>query len=390
MERRSLLDDDAASTREPANVFSDDFEVDDDDLYAVADGFRPGNAVREGSVGPSRQDHDHDLSAPTPSTDHATDAITPAMSSAPPRNSIRKSRATANPFLSAEDDDRAPHEQHHTLEFEPDGLARRSISSASSHVYAQTNSPRFAPGPSHPYGMYQQGVARTPSVTTTSTVRPGLRQSLTQSRPQHPYAAYPQGVGDDLDDEDDGLEPVQQNPVPVGFPGLGQGYRRRLGPDGEDQDIIGEDGHTEQLPPYTRYPEEGPEKMPLLVPTMPTALHSRAPVAGTDPGMDLMHNTLRPASTNPQSMTDQSDLDRRASRASMALIAPTSSNDDTSIATGKKSWSEKSWKERRQTRFCGIPFWWILLAVGVLTFIGAVLGGVIGGFVAGGQSARHR
>ena len=70
-------------------------------------------------------------------------------------------------------------------------------------------------------------------------------------------------------DEESAEEPVQppvpqvQSAIPVGFPGLSNGYRRVLGPDGEEQDIIGPDGHTEQLPPYSRYPEEGPTKASL-------------------------------------------------------------------------------------------------------------------------------
>lgn len=70
-------------------------------------------------------------------------------------------------------------------------------------------------------------------------------------------------------DEESAEEPTQppvpqvQSAIPVGFPGLNNGYRRVLGPDGEEQDIIGPDGHTEQLPPYSRYPEEGPTKASL-------------------------------------------------------------------------------------------------------------------------------
>ncbi|KAF2167186.1 hypothetical protein M409DRAFT_66220 [Zasmidium cellare ATCC 36951] len=385
MDRRSYLDGDATPTHEHTNVFGDEFEVDDFD--GVADGFRP-NVDREEDA-QSRQDDVTDYPVPTTVSAHyATSPVTPTSPNGPSRNSTRKSRGYLNPFASPDDED-SSHERQQSLEFEPDSLIRRSTSSASSHVYAQTNSPRFGAGPSHPYGAYQQGtVARTLSVGTTSTVRPGPRQSYSQSRPQHPYALYPQGVDDDLEDDDDDTVQMRQNPVPVGFPGLGQNYTRRLGPDGEDQDIIGEDGHTEQLPPYSRYPEDGPEKMPLL----PTALHSRAPVAGTDPGMPLMHTALQPSPTPQptQSMTDESALERHASRASTAHLISSSSSRTGSTFDEKKSWKEKSWKEKRKTRFCGIPLWWILLGVAVLTFIGAVLGGVIGGFVAGGNHARDK
>lgn len=145
-------------------------------------------------------------------------------------------------------------------------------------------------------------------------------------------------------------------------------------------------GHTEQLPPYTRYPEDGPEKAPLLgIPDSPPALHSRPPVLGTDPGMPLMHAHIQPAPQ--QSMTDESELQRsntRSSRTEASLRTGDSSHD--SLLT-KKSWSEKSWREKRKTRFCGIPFWAFLVALGCLTFIAVVLGAVIGGFVVDQQKA---
>ncbi|CAK3815352.1 hypothetical protein DOTSEDRAFT_73851 [Lecanosticta acicola] len=391
MKRSSLLDGDATPAQEHGDVFGDEFET-DFEFDGVADGFRP-NVDREGEGDDAhaRQEHHfHDPPIRTVSAHYAPGPVSPTMSRGPSvRNSIRKSRSQVNPFASPEDEETAPQEREHSLEFEPDTIARRSVSSASSHMYAQTGSPRFGAGPSHPYGMYQQGtMARSPSVTTTSTLRPAPRQSYSQSRPQHPYAMYPQGVDEDLDDDDDDddVDATSQNPVPVGFPGLTQNYTRRIGPDGEDQDIIHEDGHTEQLPPYTRYPEDGPEKAPLL---MPTALHSRAPVAGTDPGMPLMHQNIIPSPTPaPQSMSDQSALlDHRGSTSNLVRSNTRASSRSSSLYLNK-TWSEKTWKEKRKTKFCGIPFWWILLALCVLGFIGAVLGGVLGGFIAGGRHAN--
>lgn len=369
-ERRSLLDDDATPTREMDNIFGDEFEVDDFDV--VADGFRPSGHDGEGSVG-----HDEVEEQPirTVSAHYASNPVTPSAHTGTLRNSMRKSRgASENPFVSPEDDG----EGTPSLSFEPD-MVHRSVSSASSRNFVGASSPRFGAGPSHPYGMYPQGtIPRSPSVTTSSTIRPLQRQSSIRNGPQHPYTMYPQGVDEDIDDEDDALV---QSSVPVGFPGLGHSYQRRLGPDGEEQDIIGEDGHTEQLPPYTRYPEDAPEKMPLLevpaAPAAPTALHSRAPVAGTDPTMDLMHNTIIPQSTpTPQSMTDGSALTRQ----STARSARSLESHQNSTASNK-SWSEKSWKEKRKTRFCGIPFGWLLLSVSVLAIIAIISGGVIGWFV---------
>lgn len=386
--RRSLLDGDATPTHERENVFGDEFEVDEWDL--VADGFRPMESAPATQHGGARQDavteEDDDEHPPirSVSAHYAAGISDSAMGSASNRNSTRKSRTSVNPFASPEDAEGAT-EQRHSLEFEPEtNFAHRTLSSASSRVYARTESPRFGAGPSHPYGMYTQGtVPRSPSVTTAaSTIRqPSQRQSYSQSRPQHPYAMYPQGVvlDDDLDDADDQILP---NPVPVGFPGLGQNYTRRIGPDGEDQGIVDEDGHTEQLPPYSRYPEDGPEKMPLLPPT----LHSRAPVAGTDPGMALMHDTLLPVQTAAptQSMTDASALARHSTAHSLVRMMSSSSEGTLAKSWQSKSWKEKSWKEKRKTKFCGVPFWWILLTICVITFIAAVLGGVIGSFMAGG------
>lgn len=367
MERRSLLDGDTMPTGDNPNVFDDGYA---EDFDMVADGFRPSDHDIEG---------DDEIEAQpvrTVSAHYANGTVSSIMSSRQPsRNSTRKSRSyVENPFASPDDgDERTP-----SMSFEPD-LAHRSVSSASSNQFARTGSPRFGAGPSHPYGMYPQGtLARTPSVATQSTVRAPTREASVRGGPQHPYTLYPQGVAEDEDD----IEP--QNPVvPVGFPGLGSSYHRQLGPDGEDQDIIGADGHAEQLPPYTRYPEDGPEKVPLLVPEAPTALHSRAPVAGTDPTMDLMHNTLRPQAPptqRPQSMTDPSALGG-ARHPSMANIELMHSNSPANSFVSQKSWSEKSWKEKRKTKFCGIPFWGFLLAAGVVVFIAAVLGGVIGGFL---------
>ncbi|KAK4956854.1 hypothetical protein LTR10_006382 [Elasticomyces elasticus] len=374
MERRSLLDDGVVTpTRELANVFDDEFEVEDFD--GVVDGFRPSDHDRETSMRRSMEDHIQ----PTRTMSLRSEArpvsfTTTSTPSAVSRNSTRKSRSQPNPFASPEDEERTPS----LLSFEPD-LARRSVSSASSQNFARTSSPRFGPGPSHPYGMYPQGtVQRTSSIATQSTVRASQGQPATQGGPQHPYTLYPQGVN-----EDDDEETTLQDAVPVGFPGLGRSYQRRVGPDGEEQDMIGEDGHAEQLPPYTRYPEDGPEKMPLLgVPAPPTALHSRAPVAGTDPTMALMHDPIRPAQTpQPQSMTDASTL--RGSRpASLANIESMNSRSAQNSLLSNKSWNEKSWKEKRKTKVCGIPFWWLILGVCVASFITAVLAGVIGGFLA--------
>ena len=378
MERRSLLDGDQTPTRETMNVFDDEFEVEDFDL--VADGFRPGhNHDREGA---ERQGQEGEVPITSVSAHYAPAPVTTA---GPSRNSTRKSRGQENPFASPDDEAELPLHRTPSGNFAP--FTHRSISSSSSHQYARTNSPRFgASGPSHPYGMYPQGtMPRTASIATTSTARP-TRYSTTPNGPQHPYALYPQGVDDDDLDDDN----AEQNHVPIGFLGLGQSYHRRRGPDGEEQDIIGDYGHTEQLPPYTRYPEDGPEKMPLMgVPNPPSALHSRAPVLGTDPSMPLMHDHLQPTPQRQQSMMDESNLARQPSTTSGTSRLSSQNTLLDKEYDGPKSWKDKSWSERFKTRFCGIiPFWLLVAMMIVIAFVGSLVGGVIGGYVEGATKAR--
>ena len=363
------------------NVFGDEHEIDDFDGF-VGDGFRPAESVdADGARFGGEEEQVDGQPIRTVSAHYASRPTSPlptrapsTVSTRPLRNSIRKP-GVENPFASPEDGEGAP-----SLQFAlAADMAHRSVSSASSHNFASTGSPRFAAGPSHPYNMYtQSALARTASMATESTVRAPARRTSMEAGPQHPYSMYPQGLGEDLDDE-----PVPNAAVPLGFTGVSTSFQRRLGPDGEEQDIIGADGHAEQLPPYTRYPEDGPEKLPLLtVPAPPTALHSRAPVAGTDPTMALMHDPILPPPTpQPQSMSDDSTLRNTRSRSPGNAESNNDSSSSDSLLS-KKTWGEKSWKEKRKTRVCGVPFWWIILATGVVLFITIVISGVIGGFFA--------
>ncbi|TKA71698.1 hypothetical protein B0A55_07146 [Friedmanniomyces simplex] len=86
-----------------------------------------------------------------------------------------------------------------------------------------------------------------------------------------------------------------------------------------------------------------------------------------------------------------SDHDREGSvRRSMEVHdQPGVSEDDDEGATLQDAAPEKTWKEKRKTRFCGVPFWWLLLGASVVTFIAAVLAGVIGGFLANEQDSTQ-
>ncbi|CAN8098065.1 unnamed protein product [Discula destructiva] len=137
-------------------------------------------------------------------------------------------------------------------------LARTSTSSTASSeaAYMVADGPYRGPtAPSHAYSVYQQDTrqARPLSVATTSTA-PNIRPESEYNGPRgpsHPYSMYPQMP----------LEEASPQPavpaIPVGFTAVPDPYQRRLGPEGEElADIIGPDGHTEELPPYSRYPDD--------------------------------------------------------------------------------------------------------------------------------------
>ncbi|PSN67357.1 hypothetical protein BS50DRAFT_390080 [Corynespora cassiicola Philippines] len=251
------------------NVFDDEYaldvDVDEDDFMpSVSDGFRPPtNTARDGGDGPRHDYGRDDASHPQ----YAATKAQPGQESDLRRLATRNS--TIKPPVSR---DSIAHDARHagTHARGPSSPSvslqhRASVSSTASFATMTRSESPLGTGPSHPYGMYPQNtMARTASIATTSTARAPHR-SMSLQRPAHPYAMYSQNV---VVDDDDVEPPVMQQPampplqtsIPLGFPGIASGYHRQIGPDGEEQDIIGPDGHTEQLPPYSRYPEEGPTK----------------------------------------------------------------------------------------------------------------------------------
>jgi hypothetical protein len=283
MDRRS--NDSDAPSRPPSNVnvFDDDHEIDpdeDDFMPSVSDGFRPANASQAWNS--DRQDHDRN------------DAVQRQTSTSkpPPERDLRRT-ATRNSTTKARDAtpyDGRPAATHNRGPSSPSPLAHRaSVSSTGSFATTSNGENPFETGPSHPYGMYPQNtMARTASVATSSTEQPPSRP-MSLHRPTHPYAMYSQSGLDEGLDEAPPAEPMHpqlppiQTAIPLGFPGLSAGYHRVLGPDGEEQDIIGPDGHTEQLPPYSQYPDEGPTKASLAAQaSMSRVVPAPNPIADPD------------------------------------------------------------------------------------------------------------
>ncbi|KAK4111306.1 hypothetical protein N656DRAFT_697563, partial [Canariomyces notabilis] len=273
------------------------------------------------------------------------------------------------------------------------GLTRQTTNSTESTAVFTSESPYQGPsGPSHPYQMYPQNVrlARTLSTTTASTL-PLSESSYSGPRgPSHPYALYPQNGGIEAN-------ALQAAAIPLGFHGLPDQYRRRMGPDGDDvDDMIGPDGHTEQLPPYSRYPDEaciqkardadgvagvvqGATVVPLTVTVPPSTLQA-IPGAG---GIGL-------ATRNPEFESTE-DLGSPRSRHSAPSFTSYDSQRRLSLNNemSEKRKPPKRWQLWMRRKLCGvIPYWAICLIAVVLVLMGTILGSVVGTFVAKQRKGR--
>jgi hypothetical protein len=233
-------------------------------------------------------------------------------------------------------------------------------------------------------------------------------------RPAHPYALYQQTTTFEEPEEETNPEPGAQT-ITVGFPGNGANYRRRTGPDGEELDVVGPDGHAEALPPYTRYPIQGPygEKSSPQVsvnpenpfsPVSPTSsVNPFSPVSSV--GTPVIPGT--PSSFTPSTPTSRPTIVHSHSVSSHATdnvmglgqpapqsrsptiheISPIEIHDprDSSVSSiiHEKPRRKKTWRDRRNKKvLCGlIPLWALLMFAILFVFMAIVAGGVIGGLL---------
>lgn len=367
------------STRASVRISVDHGDGDDDYDFAaagmVADGFRPSQ-----SSGPGEP------STTVPSTVPSTPSLTSASSATlfNEESPASHQRSNSNRPSSIP----KPPNPHFVMAVrpEPDALSRQTTHSADSAGYFHAESPYQGPsGPAHPYQMYPQAVrpARTLSTTTASTM-PISESSYRGPRgPSHPYALYPQN---------DAVEAEAGQPatIPLGFRGLPDQYQRRVGPDGEEvADMIGPDGHTEQLPPYSRYPDEAYVRkatavdgapppvvhgaIPVVPPivTAPPATISAIPGAG---GLGL-------ATRNPEyESTD--DLGSPRSRHSSRSFTSDDSGRGIRLddePSSEKRQPPKQWQTWMRRKLWGIvPYWAICLTGLVFLLMAAILGAVVG------------
>ncbi|KAM0272048.1 hypothetical protein ACHAPA_002343 [Fusarium lateritium] len=365
---------------------------DDYDLSAmmVADGFRPTDNATSSSTNPATNTNTHtessvsstesfsqqtesSKSSQAPLASRASSEITPAIRNRP--SSISK-----------------PHRNHDSLALRNDGTSttdrshvRNNHSLSSNSPVIRAESPYTGPsGPSHPYQMYPQ---RTMSVTTTSTaanaVVPEDRPYAAHQGPAHPYALYTQNT----------TSGESSNPsIPVGFNGLGGSYQRQLGPDGEEAgDLVGPLGHMEELPPYTRYPDNA--YVPKPTPQAPTSPASPiSPISPTSP-VSSVSEPVSPArdipgaggigiaTRDPEFSSTDDDLALPRTRPSVRSNGSESSHHD--INTAAIEVSEKpavnKWQRRAKKKLCGIvPYWAICLLLVGLVLMGIIMGAVIG------------
>lgn len=206
-------------------------------------------------------------------------------------------------------------------------------------------------GPSHPYQMYPQNIqlARTASVVTSSTLQPSEGSYRGPLGPTHPYGMYSQNsISETVDSQVAG--------IPVGFPDRSDQYQRRLGPDGEEAgDMIGPLGHTEQLPPYTKYPDESFSRN--VGPMIPAG-------AG---GIGL-------ATRNPE-FASREDLNSTESRHSIHSFE--SENPLTTSPPSEKP-GDKKWKIIAQKKVWGIVPIWVFVLIGIVFLgFGIMIAGIV-------------
>ncbi len=229
---------------------------------------------------------------------------------------------------------------------------------------AQSQNPlqtESGPGPSD--GTYSRSRSQRPdSMATISTVATPLAEG--SLRPTHPYTLYPQNAFP----ETDNTPAASPQPIPVGFTGLNRQYERRRGPDGEEQDIVGPDGHAEQLPPYSRFPDSRPpnsnlsESRAAAAPSPNESEVITVPVAAPAGSMSQDTLALSPNVSGPHSSRSQ-------------MLPPAS---PAHSPMSEKRWREKNLREKGETRVCGrkVPLW--MIALGFLTVLLFVI--VIGGY----------
>ena len=243
----------------------------------------------------------------------------------------------------------------------------------------QAEAPYHGPsGPSHPYQMYPQ---RAMSISTISAGNPGPEGPYEGSRgPAHDYGLYSQSTP--------AAELTHPRNIPLGFSGLTNAFPRRLGLGSDDAgSLVGSVAPSEDLPPYTRYPDNGVGPKPTNPqPTVggsssrgtrprsaaqPTASSNIARILGAG-GIGLATRDPEFASTpsEPGSPRSVRSFTSDASRHGINTAA--------AAAAGEKP-TREPWRKQATKKLWGIiPYWAVGLLGAALVLMGVILGAVIG------------
>lgn len=399
---------------ENQNVFDDEFAIDPDDddfMPGVSDGFRP--TMMDADQHQHHQNHHYQPPLLQNSSLHrSASSSTTSKQPAAPASDLRRV-ATRNstakvPF--GQDPASAASERHAVpaLPLQQSPLRfRDSVGSTAS--FATTAQSELGTGPSHPYAMYSQNtMARSNSVSTVATQQHS-ESPMAMQRPTHPYGMYTQNVVI----EDEPPVPQLQPAIPLGFPGIntavGPGYRRQIGPDGEEQDIIGPDGHMEQLPPYSRYPEEGPTKASLAAEASATSVEAVGPgmslidesndtllarsvsPSPSSPVSPISHTIVPPAAITPAVLPPQRPETQTGNTAAAAPRPATTeesaslltSSDDTAVNEKQDPSAEKKVPWYKRKLWGKVPVSMALLAFLLLIVFAVVLGATMGSVIVG-------
>jgi hypothetical protein len=314
------------------NVFSDEYAVD------------PADSIGAPSPTTSIDGRPEELSFDTPR--HSREYIPPGL----PGTSFNLNRSSVAKRPFPADSSSLP---QRTLSTSSASIAdtRRTPSTSSRFSIPRAQSPYRGPtAPSQPYGMYSQ-VTRASSIISDSTIRPLDLPFVPQGGPEHPYSMYPQNTVPD----DDSSEVH----VGLGFPGMARAYEPSSSSGGNEVgDIVGRDGHVEQLPPYSRYADN---------------VIAKGDMARIDPQRSNITEMSEPRSTLPTADASGSDVE-------LTAMGPSTTQDE---VARKEGLTEK------KRRMCfGVPVWMVIVVTAVV-ILAAVVGGVIGGVVGNQHGAQH-
>lgn len=256
----------------------------------------------------------------------------------------------------------------------------------------QADAPYEGPSnPSHPYQMYPQRAMSISTISATGPTPDGPYAG--SSRPAHPYGLYPQSTPT--------ADVAGPENIPVGFPGLTSAFPRRLGMDGDESGSLGGSvAHSEELPPYTRYPDDGvvpkaSDPGPAIEgPSTHEARPAPAPHAGPFPDLAPIPGAggIGLATRDPEFSSESSELG--SPRLSTRSVTSDGSNHDihtAASAASREKPKRRSWQQQATKRLWGvIPYWAVGLMGIVLILMGVILGAVIGTFLSNESESSER